>query len=63
MDAAKAEQQGNVLGLGGYCQGLFFSLPLSANMRRANSIAMLEHMALVAAIATFHKFFCHFPRV
>eukprot|EP00965_Chrysotila_dentata_P030805 1026565-Pleurochrysis_carterae.AAC.2 len=63
MGAAKAEQQGNILGLGGYCHSLFFSLPLSANTRRANSIATLELMALVAAIATFHEFLQHFPRV
>eukprot|EP00965_Chrysotila_dentata_P098444 3253999-Pleurochrysis_carterae.AAC.3 len=62
MNAAKAERQGDVLGLGGYCQGLFFSLPLSAHTRSANSISTLELMALVAAIATFHEFLHHFPR-
>eukprot|EP00965_Chrysotila_dentata_P038810 1289818-Pleurochrysis_carterae.AAC.1 len=63
MDAAKADHEGVVLGLGGYCHGLFFALPLSASMRRANSIATLELMALVASDATFHAFFRHFPRV
>eukprot|EP00965_Chrysotila_dentata_P158815 5246129-Pleurochrysis_carterae.AAC.1 len=63
MDAAKAEQQGGVLGLGGYCHGLSFALPLAARTRSAKSIATLELMALVAAIATFHAFFRHFPRV
>eukprot|EP00965_Chrysotila_dentata_P006155 201078-Pleurochrysis_carterae.AAC.2 len=62
MDVAKAEQQGDVLGLGGYCHSLFFSLPLSANTRRANSIATLELTALVAAIATFRDNFCLSPR-
>eukprot|EP00965_Chrysotila_dentata_P183526 6060211-Pleurochrysis_carterae.AAC.1 len=57
MDAAKAERHGDVLGLGGYCHGRFFSLPLSAQTRGANSIATLELMALVAAIATFREFF------
>eukprot|EP00965_Chrysotila_dentata_P177218 5852902-Pleurochrysis_carterae.AAC.3 len=56
MDAAKADLQGEVLGLRCYCHGLFFSLPLSTNMRRANSIATLERMALVAAVATFLDF-------
>eukprot|EP00965_Chrysotila_dentata_P137039 4533043-Pleurochrysis_carterae.AAC.1 len=46
MDAAKADRQGEDLGLGGYCHGLFFSLPLTAATRRANSIATLELMAL-----------------
>eukprot|EP00965_Chrysotila_dentata_P203986 6182065-Pleurochrysis_carterae.AAC.4 len=63
MDAAKADQQGEVLELGCYCHSLFFSLSLSANTRRANSIATLELMALVAAVVTFHAFFRHFPRV
>eukprot|EP00965_Chrysotila_dentata_P087337 2883911-Pleurochrysis_carterae.AAC.1 len=62
MDAAKAEQHGDVMGLGGYCHGLFFSLPLSVRTRSANSIATVELMALVAAIATFHEFLHHFPR-
>eukprot|EP00965_Chrysotila_dentata_P092771 3063139-Pleurochrysis_carterae.AAC.1 len=63
MDAAKAEQHGDVLGLGVYCHGLFFSLPLAARTRSANSIATFKLMALVAAIAIFHAFFRHFPRV
>eukprot|EP00965_Chrysotila_dentata_P169984 5610875-Pleurochrysis_carterae.AAC.1 len=63
MDAAKAHQHGQVLGLGGYCHGLFFSLPLAPQSRHANSIATLELMALLAAVATFHTFFRHFPRV
>eukprot|EP00965_Chrysotila_dentata_P199712 6179542-Pleurochrysis_carterae.AAC.1 len=63
MDAAKAKPQGDDLGLGKYCHSLFFSLPLSANTRRAKSVATLELMALVVAIATFRDFFCHFPRV
>eukprot|EP00965_Chrysotila_dentata_P080379 2651782-Pleurochrysis_carterae.AAC.1 len=64
MDAAKAKQHGDVLGLGSYCHGLFLSLPLAAHTRSANSIATLElNMALVAAIDTFHAFFRHFPRV
>eukprot|EP00965_Chrysotila_dentata_P227779 6196219-Pleurochrysis_carterae.AAC.1 len=63
LDAAKAYHEGEVFGLGGYCHGLFFSLLLSASTRRANSIATLELMALVASIATFHAFSRHFPRV
>eukprot|EP00965_Chrysotila_dentata_P038130 1267146-Pleurochrysis_carterae.AAC.1 len=63
MDAAKADWQGEDLGLGGYCHGLFFFLPLSVATRRANSIATLKLMALVAAVATFHDSFRHFPRV
>eukprot|EP00965_Chrysotila_dentata_P157460 5201905-Pleurochrysis_carterae.AAC.3 len=38
-------------------------LPLSASTRRANSIATLELMALVASVATFYAFFRHFARV
>eukprot|EP00965_Chrysotila_dentata_P233230 6199471-Pleurochrysis_carterae.AAC.1 len=53
MDAAKAHQHGQLLGPGGYCYGLFFSLPLAPLSRHVNSIATLELMALVAAIATF----------
>eukprot|EP00965_Chrysotila_dentata_P173127 5713176-Pleurochrysis_carterae.AAC.1 len=63
MDAAKPHQQGQLLGLGGYCHGLFFSLPLQPRSRNANSIATLELMALVAAVSTFYPFFRHFPRV
>eukprot|EP00965_Chrysotila_dentata_P036107 1202174-Pleurochrysis_carterae.AAC.1 len=44
--AAKADQHGDVLGLGGCCHGLFFSLSLSARTRGTNSIATLELMAL-----------------
>eukprot|EP00965_Chrysotila_dentata_P049472 1639894-Pleurochrysis_carterae.AAC.1 len=62
MDAAKADREDEVLGLGGYCHGLFFALPLSARKRRANSTASLELMALIASVATFHAFFRHFPR-
>eukprot|EP00965_Chrysotila_dentata_P165790 5473959-Pleurochrysis_carterae.AAC.3 len=48
----------------GYCHGLFFSLPLSANTRRAiNSIATLGPISLVNSVATFHAFFRYFPRV
>eukprot|EP00965_Chrysotila_dentata_P088305 2916526-Pleurochrysis_carterae.AAC.1 len=54
MDAAKAHQHGQDLELGGYCHGLFFCAPLSPSSRNANSIATLELMALVAAVATFH---------
>eukprot|EP00965_Chrysotila_dentata_P263266 6214798-Pleurochrysis_carterae.AAC.5 len=61
-DAAKAHQHGQVLGLCGYCHGLFFSLPLSQRTRHANSIATLELMVLAAAVATFHAFFRYFPR-
>eukprot|EP00965_Chrysotila_dentata_P258431 6213216-Pleurochrysis_carterae.AAC.1 len=57
MDAAKAHQRGQLLGLGVYCHGLLFSLPLAPRSRHANSIATLELMALVAAIATCHPFF------
>eukprot|EP00965_Chrysotila_dentata_P145351 4800194-Pleurochrysis_carterae.AAC.1 len=64
MDAAKADCEGQTLGLGGYCNGLFFALPFSAATRKANSIATLELMAsLVASVATFHAFFRHLPRV
>eukprot|EP00965_Chrysotila_dentata_P088524 2923127-Pleurochrysis_carterae.AAC.1 len=63
MDAPKAHQRWQNFGLGGYCHGLFFSLPLSPSSCNANSIATLELMALVAAVATFHTFFRHFPRV
>eukprot|EP00965_Chrysotila_dentata_P081884 2702645-Pleurochrysis_carterae.AAC.2 len=63
MDAAKAHQHGQVLGLGCYCHAFFFSLPLSQHTHHANSIATLELMALVAAVATIHAFFRHFPRV
>eukprot|EP00965_Chrysotila_dentata_P172290 5686130-Pleurochrysis_carterae.AAC.3 len=63
MDAAKAYKQGQVLVLGDYCHGLFFSLPLLPHTRHANSITTLELMALFAAVATSHAFFCHFPRV
>eukprot|EP00965_Chrysotila_dentata_P003812 124605-Pleurochrysis_carterae.AAC.1 len=62
MDAAKAHQHGQVLGLGAYCHGLV-SLPLLQRTRHANSIATLELMALVAAVATVHSFFCLFPIV
>eukprot|EP00965_Chrysotila_dentata_P170687 5634597-Pleurochrysis_carterae.AAC.1 len=57
MDGAKADHDGEVLGLGGYCHALFFALPLAASTRRANSIATLEFMALIASAATFHAFF------
>eukprot|EP00965_Chrysotila_dentata_P098865 3269343-Pleurochrysis_carterae.AAC.1 len=63
MDAAKAERHGDVLRLGGYCHGLFFSLPLAARTRGANSVATLVLIALLAAIATFHDFLRHFLRV
>eukprot|EP00965_Chrysotila_dentata_P218958 6190858-Pleurochrysis_carterae.AAC.2 len=39
------------------------SSPPLPHTRRANSIDTLEFMALVAAVATFHTFFCHFPGV
>eukprot|EP00965_Chrysotila_dentata_P116494 3850435-Pleurochrysis_carterae.AAC.1 len=44
MDAAKADCEGQTLGLGGYCHGLFSALPLSAGTRKANSIATLKLM-------------------
>eukprot|EP00965_Chrysotila_dentata_P239880 6203364-Pleurochrysis_carterae.AAC.3 len=63
MDAAKADQQGEVLGIGGYCHGFFLFLLLPAATRRANSIATLELMALGDAVAIFYDSFRHFLRV
>eukprot|EP00965_Chrysotila_dentata_P089022 2938930-Pleurochrysis_carterae.AAC.2 len=67
MDAAmKAEREGENLGLGGYCHGLFFSLTLSVATRRANSIATLELMALPCCCCcnlSRLESLRHFPRV